>query len=60
MSIVYILEDNTPILDAEGNRMTWSNYPDATQAISYFGDDVGQYRIVSIVDYALEHGNVKD
>lgn len=49
----YILENDVILLDADGQKLNFWSLEDAKQTIDYFGDDRGQYQIVSMVDFVM-------
>lgn len=49
----YILENNTVLLDNEGQKLNFWSLDDAKQVIDYFGDDQGQYKVISMVDLVM-------
>ena len=49
----YILENNRVLLDDDGQKLCFWSFEDAKQVIQYFGDDCGQYRTVSMIDFVM-------
>ena len=48
----YILENNAPMVDAEGNKLAYLSKDEALDVIGYFSTTQG-YKVVNMLDFLL-------